>query len=56
MIRSIFVSNDVSEYTIREILNCECKKDDSKSSFRAFKKAQIDGKCKKEGDDVILVV
>lgn len=58
LIRSILVSNDVSEYNIREILTCHTKSVDSKSSFRSFRKNQLVGKQNKENTDdgVILVV
>ena len=57
LIRSILVSNDVSEYNIRELLTCHSKSVESKSSFRSFRKNQIVHNQNKENKDdgVILV-
>lgn len=54
MIRSILVSNDVSEYAIREVMNCNQKQEENKSSFREFRRNRVEKQENK--DDVILVL
>ena len=54
LIRSILLSNEVSEYTIRDFLNCKPKQE-KKSSFRNFRKNQMENK-QQDNDDVILVI
>lgn len=56
VIRSILLSNDVSEYTVRDVLASHTNKE-QKPSFRSFRRNQMEmNKKKQENDDVILVV
>ena len=56
VVRSILLSNDVSEYTIRDVLTSHANKEE-KPSFRAFRRNQMElNRKKEETDDVILVV
>ena len=56
VVRSIFLSNEINEHVIRELLSCNQRKEE-KPSFRDFRKNRMNKpKETNNNDDVILVV